>query len=696
MSLNKKEIYEFGDFRLDVDERTIERIDGGHLDTLPTKTFDSLVLLVRKRGHLVSKDELLEYVWPDTIVEENNLEKRVHRLRQFLGETDSASKYIETVRGHGYRFVAPVHMLEVSGSWLPETYRKVLEESSEAEVKDGSSTAASSSAATPEFPAATSNGSNNLEAATAQHAVDTTASQSFIDGLAEGEFTIGEDLHPISETRKKAPWRRRPVFLSIAFITFLAFLVVGWYWRSIMTVQQPQIKSLAVLPFENGSNDADLNYLSDGLSESLIDKLSRLPQLKVTARTSSFKFRGANPDLHEIAAKLGVQAVMTGKVIKIGDQLIVRVELVDTFENSQIWGDQFIRPFANITSIQQEIAQTVSDKLRLKLTGTQEVRLAEVGTDNPEAYELFMKAGHLTNVNISADKKKSAIRLLQQAVEADPNFARAWAKLASLNFSLVYYGTLPREEGERTAEAALKKALELDPDLPAARLILAASKMRSYSWHEAEAEYKRVIELDPNNIDGHSGYGIYLSVMGRHDEAIREGQLALELDPLSHEAAQRLALSYYFARRYDDVIATSRSGLEITPDYEGFYEVMGYCYMMRQQYAEGIESFKRAIALGDDSSGMEIFLAWAYANAGQIDQAKKITDKYLSGDKHFWPADMAVVQAALGDNDAAIASLEKAYADHDYQIRWIKVDPACDPLNSDPRFVDLIRRVFRE
>jgi TolB-like protein/Tfp pilus assembly protein PilF len=497
------------------------------------------------------------------------------------------------------------------------------------------------------------------------------------------------------ETWEQAPWHRRPVFLAPAFVVLLAFLVVGWYWRSTPTVRQPQIRSLAVLPFENGSDDANLNYLSDGLSESLIDKLSQLRQLKVTARTSSFKFRGANPDLHEIAAKLGVQAVMTGRVIKIGDQLNVRVELVDTSEDTQIWGDQFIRPYAQVTNIQREIAQIVSDKLRLKLTGAQEAQLSELGTDNPKAYELYMKAKHLINVNSSAENR-SAVRLLQQAVEADPNFARAWAGLADLNFALVGIGALPREQGERTAEAALKKTLELDPDLPVAHLILASSKVRSYKWHEAEAEYKRVIELDPNNSGGHTGYGIYLSIIGHHDQAIREGKLALELDPLSHRAAHRLALSYYFARRFDDVFATSRTGLEITPDYGGFYEVMGYCHVIQQQYAEAIESFNKAIALGDDSSSTEIFLAWAFADAGQTDKAEKIINKYLSGEKHFWPSDMALVQASLGDKDAAIASLENAYTDHDYQIKWIKVDPAYDPLRSDPRFIDLVRRVFPE
>ena len=427
MSLNSSEIYEFGDYRLDVDERTIERLNGGQLDALPTKTFDVLVLLVRRRGRLVSKDELLEQVWPDTIVEANNLEKRVHRLRRFLGETDSGSKHIETVRGHGYRFVAPVHKLELTDSRL-----------------DGSSIATASPGASPDL----------------------------LSGAANGDV-----LRQTYETGKNAPWDRRPVFFASACVALLAVLVAGWYWRSTLAVRQPQLKSLAVLPFENGSGDAKVNYLSDGLSESLIDKLSQLRQLKVTARTSSFKFRGKNPDFQEIAAKLGVQAVMTGKVAKIGDQLHIRVELVDTSENTQIWGDQFIRPYAQVTNIQHEIAQIVSDKMRLELTGAQETRLSKtMGTDSTKAYELYLKAGHLTNVNESTENKRSAIRLLQQAVEVDPNFARAWAGLADLNFALVGIGTTPRAEGERTAEAALKKALELDPDLPAARLTLASSK----------------------------------------------------------------------------------------------------------------------------------------------------------------------------------------------------------------------------
>ena len=489
--------------------------------------------------------------------------------------------------------------------------------------------------------------------------------------------------------------RHKRGFIAVAGVLVLALAGVGWWFlRSTPAAAEPgRISSIAVLPFENGSGSADMDFLSDGLSTMLIDKLSQLPQLKVIARTSSFKYRDANPDIQDIAAKLGVQAIVMGKVAKVGDQLSVRVELVDTTDNKQIWGEQFNRPFNQVINIQQEIAQTVSEKLRLKLTGAQETRLAKKGTDNPQAYELYLRAINLRERPHGEDSRRRVNQLLQQAVATDPRYATAWAALATSYRALAGSGYMDPKEAFPKADAALQKALDLDPDNADVHLDKGHSFENAWQWHGAETEYKRALELNPGDGLTHGTYSFFLSLMGRHDEAIAEAAKSVELDPLSTAANNGYSYRLHFAKRYDESIAAAQRSIEMSPDSDFAHMLLGYNYLAMNKYPEALEQLNKAVELGDNSPSTMVYLGAAYAGTGQRDKAVEILKQLRSGKIYASPGELPVLLIALGDNDGAFASLEKAYAEHDLQLKFLKVDTSFDPIRNDPRFIDLVRRV---
>jgi serine/threonine-protein kinase len=449
---------------------------------------------------------------------------------------------------------------------------------------------------------------------------------------------------------------------------------------------------MAVLPFQNGSGDEGLDYLSDGLSESLIDKLSKLPQLKVIARSSSFKYRDANIDVQEIAKKLGVQAIVMGRVNRHGDNLNLRVEMVDAGENRQLWSEQYNRRAADLLSIQQDIAHTVSEKLRLKLSGAQEQQLEKRETINPQAYELVLKGNLFFNKGEPENLKKAAV-YYQQAIAVDPNYALAYAHLSFSYFLLMNVSTDDPKELLQKAEEAVRKALELDENLPNAHFMLANLHVLAWEWAAAESEFKRAIELNPNLGDAHSQYSQYLSYIERYDEAIAEAKRGRELDPLSVLANINVAAVFYTARRYDEAIETLQKTLELDSNSFIAYLFLGYAYAGKGMHREAINSFQKVIDLGDESSSTQIYLAAAYVQAGEREKAQAILIKLRRGKEYVSAGELAILHAALGDKEAALTSLEKAYVEHDYQLQFLKVDRGFDPLRSDPRFQELIRRM---
>jgi len=452
------------------------------------------------------------------------------------------------------------------------------------------------------------------------------------------------------------------------------------------------VGAIAVLPFANTSNDPETEYLSDGISESLINSLSQLPQLKVIARSSSFKYKGREVDPREAAKALGVQTIVTGKVVQRGEQLEVSAEMVNAREGTQLWGKHYNSKAADLLSVQAAISSEIAERLRIRLTGGERQRLAKRETGNPEAYEMRLK-GRFYQLKGGVENRKKAVEYFQQATAADPSYAAAHADLSFVYSYLVANSVLDPREFTPKAEAEARKALELDGNLAEAHYALANLKTDAWDWASAERGFKRAIELNPNSTRARNGYANYLSIMGRHDEAVAEQERSREIDPLSLSASVNLGWMLFFARRYDQAIEVLKRTLELEHNLPFAHVYLGYAYAAKGMYREAIASYQEAIKLGEDTPSVQIYLGAAYAREGEREQAGAILKQLQTGREYVSPGELVVLYAALGERERALASLEKAYSAHDLQLQFLGVDPAFDSLREDPRFQDIMRKV---
>ncbi len=509
--------------------------------------------------------------------------------------------------------------------------------------------------------------------------------QSFNQTTADTRHTTSSAEYLIGEIKS-----RRRGFAVGLLVVLLASIGLG-YWFFANRSSNAAIESIAVLPFENASGDADLDYLSDGLSESLIDRLSELPQLKVIARSSSFKFR-SNTDVQDVARKLDVQAIIMGKVIRRGDDLTIRIELIDTRENVQLWGEQFDRKATDAITIQREIAQMVSGKLRLKLSGAQEQKLAKHGTDNPQAYELLLKGDFLVQKNPGENMTK-AIEYYEQATILDPNYALAFARLSRYYQSYAANSILDPKDMLPKARTAAQKAIELDENLAEAHIELARLALNDWDWRTAEREFLRALELNPNLVTAHNRYGTYLSAIGRHEQAIAEAYRVKELNPQSLNSRLGVPYALVMARKFDESIAETKKILELDQKFSPAYLVLGFAFAGKGMYKQAIAAYQESKQYGNTELSLNIYLGAGYARAGEREKAQEILKQLETSDKYVSPGELAVLYAALGEREKAFASLEKAYAAHDLQLQSLKIDSGFDSLRYDPRFQDLLRRV---
>ncbi len=464
------------------------------------------------------------------------------------------------------------------------------------------------------------------------------------------------------------------------------------------------ISSIAVLPLVNNSGNADSEYLSDGLAESLIYRLSQLPDLKVSPASSVMRYKGKEFDAQKIASELGVQAVMTGRMIQRGDNLSISVELIDAVNNKTIWGEQYERRMSDFMATQREIAAVITEKLQLKLAGNQTTGITKKYTDNNEAYQLYLKGRFYWNKRTEADLNRS-IEFFNQAIGIDPKFALAYSGLADA------YQVLPNYQNEAKpdetyprARTNAEKAMELDPALAEPHAALGVV-LHEYDWKfaEAENEFKRAIELNPNYASAHQWYGEYLANMGRHDESIAEVKRAVELDPMSLIINTTLGGMYYAARRYDESIAQYRKVFEIDPDFIKAHNQLMLTYLMKGMYEEAIdEGRKQQYLLGLSSEVIEPRIAQvraAYRASGSKGFWKKILEVQeeaaRANGRTISPIDMAVYQIGIGDNEAALTNLEKAVASgrRDIPLVHMNSDPVWDPIRDEPRFKEVIKKI---
>ncbi len=453
------------------------------------------------------------------------------------------------------------------------------------------------------------------------------------------------------------------------------------------------IDSLAVLPLANASADPGTEYLSDGITESIINTLSQLPGLKVMARATVFRYKGREVDASEVRRDLNVRAVMMGRVLQIGDNLVIKTELVDTADGSQLWGEQYRRKAADIFEVQEEISKEISEKLRIKLTGEEKKLLVKRYTDNTEAYRLYLKGRYCLS-KATHDALNNALKHFRQAIDVDPDYALAYAGVADAYYALSS-NHLPANEAMPKARAAAEQALRIDDGLAEAHASLGLVKaFYEWDWAGAEGEYRRAIELNPGYASAHHWYGWYLALTGRLSEAIAEVRQASELDPLSLEINSDLGLSFFFARQYERAIEQFEKALEMDPNNVWTRFFIGWAREQKGDYAEALAEYERAARL-DDSPLIMAAVGHTHVMAGRRDEALAVLAEMteLASRRHVSSYHFAILNAALGRRDEAFEWLEKSYAAREEALVWLKVDPRLDGLRTDPRFIALQRRV---
>jgi eukaryotic-like serine/threonine-protein kinase len=455
------------------------------------------------------------------------------------------------------------------------------------------------------------------------------------------------------------------------------------------------IDSIAVLPLENRSNDPEADYISDGITESINNSLARLPSLKVTPHSVAFHYKGKSIDFQRVGNTLGVESVLTGRVSLRGDELTIGVELDDVRNGKQLWGEQYNRKVADLLAVQNDIAREVSQRLRLQLSAADQQKLTKGSTDNPEAYQFYLKGKYYTN-KFTKDGFAKGIDYFNQAIAIDPNYGLAYNGLAYNYINQVDWFIRPNEAGPKARDAA-NKALAIndaDADAHVSRAIVA--HWYEWDWAAAEREFKRAIELNPNDSEAHGYYSWFLAPMGRKDEAVAEAKRSQQLDPFSSLANFIVGSALVFTRQWDPAIEQLRSAKELDPTFWFAPCFLGRAYEHKGRMPESIAEFQRALELERDNPEIWSGLGHAYALSGKKAEAQKVLVhlKGLSAHSYVAPFDFAVIYAGLGEQDQAIAWLNRAYVDRSYYMAvYLTTDARLDSLRSDPRFADLLRRV---
>jgi TolB-like protein/Tfp pilus assembly protein PilF len=458
---------------------------------------------------------------------------------------------------------------------------------------------------------------------------------------------------------------------------------------------QETIESVAVLPFTNDCADPDAEYLSDGITETLINNLSQIWNLRVVARSTVFRYKGKEADPQKAGSDLHVRAVVSGRLLQRGSTLIVRAELMDVATGAQLWGGQYNRQAEDVFLLQGDLSREISEKLQLQLTGDQKQRLTKRYTEDAEAYRLYLKGRYHWNKR-SADGFQKAVEYFRQAIDKDPAYSLAYAGLADTYAYLPFFHGVPPREAMPKAKTAAAKAVEIDDHLAEPHVSLGyVSFIYDGDWSAAGKHFEQALALNPAYTGAHTFYAFYLSSLGRSEEALAVAKRAVDRDPASPAVSHSLAVQLYLARQFDQAIEQAHNTLEMDARFAISYQVLGEVYLSKGMCREALLALEQFSALSRSSAISHALLAYSHARLGEHSAALRTIEELTAASKHsLVPALLfALIYAALDDRDQAFSWLEKAYEERFYRLAYLKVDALWDPLRSDSRFADLLRRV---
>ncbi|HEY6120100.1 MAG TPA: protein kinase [Pyrinomonadaceae bacterium] len=521
------------------------------------------------------------------------------------------------------------------------------------------------------------------------------ANDSQLDATSTKQLTaVAPQENLVDRVLSNARRYKWPVLASVLALILLA-VAIG------RLASTDHLDSLAILPFSYASSDPQLmanpdrEYLSDGLTESIINNLSQLANLRVIARSSVFRYKGKDLDVQAIGRELNVRALLVGQIRQVGDELTITVELMDIQGNRAIWGDTYQRKTADIQTVQKDIARNVSEKLRLKLTGPDQVQLAKTYTESGEAYEAYLKGRYYWNKRTD-EGFKQATNFFQDAIVKDPKYALAYSGLADCYTLRSDYGFLAPKEGYALAKGAVTLALNIDDSLAEAHTSLASIKaVTDWDWQGAENEYRRAIELNPNYPTAHHWYATQLFVQGRQNEALQEIKKAQQLDPLSLGINKDFAVTLLYARDYDKALEQCRKTLGIEPTFGVMFTYIAQIYELQQKYPEATAELEKAHAASPEDVEITYGLGQAYALMGNKAEALKISNELNQPAKQnvYLPKEAAYLYALLGEKEQAVAVLQKAAEDHYISVAELKMDPRLTELRKDARIGELLQKI---